>query len=122
MLRTVWLGLIFLIAICGAIAYRIGFSSTSAHRPASADATAAIADTQDAPSAKADRLDVNYLDDVPDKTSVHTIPIILSEPAANAGPEKVTKIIGHHWHEGYARITKRTIRRQREASRSRHRS
>lgn len=118
--RTVWLGLVFLIAIGGLIAYN--FATGAKHQTASAEPTTAIADTQDAPSAKGDRLDVNYLEDVPNKTPVHTIPIILSAPAAKAVPEKVTEIIGRHWHEGYARLTKRSIRRQREASRSGHRS
>jgi flagellar basal body-associated protein FliL len=120
MVKTVWLGLVFLIAIGGLIAYN--FATSAKHQTASADPAAVNADTRGAPSAKADRLDVNYLEDLPDKTSVHTIPIVLSEPAAKAGPEKVTKIISRHWHEGYARITKRSIRRQQEASRSRHRS
>jgi hypothetical protein len=120
MVRTVWLGLVFLIAIGGLIAYN--FATRAKHQAAFADPTAAIADNLDAPSAKADRLDVNYLEELPDKTSVHTIPIILLERAAKDGPEKVSKIISRHWHQGYARITKRSIRRLREASRSRHRS
>jgi hypothetical protein len=120
MVRTVWLGLVFLIAIGGLIAYN--FATGAKHQAAFADPTVAIADTQDAPSTKADRLDVDYLEDVPDKTPVHTIPIVLSKPPAKAEPEKVTKIISRHWHERYARITKRSARRQQEASRSRHRS
>jgi hypothetical protein len=120
MLRTVWLGLIFSVAICCAIAYRIDALSTSAHQTTSADPTAAIDDTQGTPLAKADRLDVNFLKDVPDKTPEYTIPIVLPEPAAIVQPEKTSKIISRHWHEGYASITKRSIRRQREASRSKH--
>ena len=120
MVRTVWLAFVFLIAIGGLITYKIGFATPAMHRTASADQPAAIAETTDTPLAKADRLDVNYLEDAPDKTQVHTIPIVLSEPAVRVQPEKAPKIVSRHWHEGYASITKRSIRRQREASRARH--
>ena len=36
------------------------------------------------------RLDVDYLQDVPDKTLVHTIPIVLSDPATKVEPAKST--------------------------------
>jgi hypothetical protein len=121
MVRTVWVGLIFLIAICGLVAFKIG-TATSSKSVASIDIPAEPADEETAPSVKADRLDVNYQDVVPDKTSVQTIPIVIPAPAPKAQPEKVAKIIGRHWHEGYAKITRRTIQRQREVSRSRHQS
>jgi hypothetical protein len=117
MVRTFWLGFVFLIAIGGLIAYKTSFAIPAARQTASVDAPAALADTQHIPLAKADRLDVNYLDDVPDKTPIRTIPINLSEPA-EARPEKVTKIISRHWHVGYGRMRKRSARLLRFASRS----
>jgi hypothetical protein len=122
MVRTVWLGLAFLIAICGLVTFKISIATLAKQQIASGDATTMTADRDAAPSIKADRLDVNYLDDLPAKTSVHTISIVIPQPAPKARPEKITKIISRHWHEGYARVTKRSIQRQREVSRSRHRS
>jgi hypothetical protein len=46
MVRTVWLGLVFLIAIGGLIAYKISFAAPARYQTASADPAAAIADTQ----------------------------------------------------------------------------
>jgi hypothetical protein len=89
--RTVWLAFVFLIAIGGLIAYKIGFATPAIHRTASAGQPAAIVETPDTPLAKADRLDVNCLEDAPDKTQVRTIPIVLSEPAAIIQPEKLQK-------------------------------
>jgi hypothetical protein len=122
MLRTVWLGLAFFIATCGLVTFKISIATLAKQQIASADATTMTADRDAAPSIKADRLDVNYLDDVPAKTSVHTISIVIPQSAPKARPEKITKIISRHWHAGYARVAKRSIQRQREASRSRHRS
>src|ERR1700761_1878697 len=87
MVRTVWVGLICLIAICGLTAYKVGFAASAGNRAAAAaplgavvaDAKAVAAssetpDIKDAPATKTDRLDVDYLQDVPGKTLVHTIP------------------------------------------------
>jgi hypothetical protein len=116
MVRTVWLGLAFLIATCGLVTFKISIATLAKQQIASADETTMTADRDAAPTIKADRFDVNYLDDVPAKTSVHTISIVIPQPAPKARPEK---IISRHWHAGYARVTKRSIQRQREASRSR---
>jgi hypothetical protein len=152
--RTVWIGLVCLITICGLTAYKIGFAAPAKNQAASADPSAVIANadyasttkvaeatsdaaaskddvastevaaTKDAPATKTDRLDVDYLQDVPDKTLVHTIPIVLSDPAAKAEPEKAsppekgTRIASRHWRSSYARLSHRHIRHQREVTHS----
>jgi hypothetical protein len=139
--RTVWIGLVCLISICGLAVYKISSAAPAPTQAASADATYAdpttlIADirgsqatpdalaTQDAPATKTDRLDVDYLQDVPNKTLVHTIPIVISDPAVPAAkpdPDKASASdkatrISRHWRSSYARLTRRHIRHQREVS------
>src|ERR1700761_6059768 len=85
MVRTVWIGLVCLIAICGLTAYKVGFAARANDQAAIAAPVAVIADTQgvaasndtpetrDGLGVKTDRLDVDYLQDLPGKTLVHTI-------------------------------------------------
>jgi hypothetical protein len=136
--RTAWIGLVCLIAIGGLTAYKIGFAAPARSQAVSAVPAVMIADAQgepaihqtpesrDDPPAKTDRLDVDYLQDVPGKTLVHTIPIVISNPgvpAAKADPEKAsaserTHTVSRHWRSSYARYTRRHYyRHPREAAR-----
>jgi hypothetical protein len=144
MVRTVWIGLVCLIVICGLTAYKIGFAAparnSAGNQAAAAAPVAALADaqgspaahespdTRDDPAAKTDRLDVDYLQDVPGKMLVHTIPIVISNPATpavsatKAEPEKTsahehTHTVSRHWRSSYARYTRRHYRHSREAAR-----
>lgn len=195
MVRTVWIGFVCLIAICGLAAYKIGFAAPAKSQAVSADTAVVIADAHhapvihatpapqaavapqaaiappatiapqaaitpqvaatpqvaiapqasapqaapatqdpptptqdvtapnDGPAAKTDRLDVDYLQDLPKQTLVHTIPIVISNPgipakaeSEKAAPEKATKVTSRHWRASYARLTRRHYRHQREAS------
>jgi len=140
MVRTVWIGLICLIAICGLTAYKVGFAARANDQAAIAAPVAVIADTQgvaasndtpetrDGLGVKTDRLDVDYLQDVPGKMLVHTIPIVISNPATPAvsatkvEPEKIsaperTHTVSRHWRSSYARYTRRHYRHSREVAR-----
>ena len=193
MVRTVWIGLICLIAICGLTAYKIGFAAPAKQQAASAERTVVLATAQiapaiqiapaaqaatipqtpatravlapspvpalqaapapqtaptaqaapapraasvqdtpassdnptssDDPAAKSDRLDVDYLQDLPKQTLVHTIPIVLSNPGVpakvepeKATPEKSSRTASRHWRSSYARLTRHHYRRQREVA------
>ncbi len=79
--------------------------------------------SNDDPAAKSDRLDVDYLQDLPKQTLVHTIPIVLSNPGVpakaepeKAAPEKSSRIASRHWRSSYARLTRHHYRRQREVA------
>jgi hypothetical protein len=138
MVRTVWIGLVCLIAICGLTAYKVGFAAAARNQADSAAPLAVVADVQavvassdgpeikDGLATKTDRLDVDYLQDVPGKTLIHTIPIVISNPATPAAkadpdkastPEKSTRIVSRHWRSSYARYTRHHYRHQREVSR-----
>jgi hypothetical protein len=133
MVRTAWIGLVCLIAICGLTAYKVGFATPAGSQAAAAplavitDAQGVTAsndapETRDGPASKTDRLDVDYLQDVPGKTLVHTIPIVISNPAIPAAPaaksepekapapERNTRSFSRHWRSSYARYTRRHFR------------
>ena len=120
MVRTVWLALSFLIGICALAALKVSIATPAKQQAAFAETTIG-ANTDQAPLTKADKLEVSYVDEAPDKIVVKAIKIVPPE-AAPRPPEKITKIIGRHWHEGYAKITKRSARNRRDASRTKHRS
>ena len=112
MKRTMWLALSFLIVICTLAALKAGVTIPVKQQVAvSADAM-----DENAPQVafpKAERLDANYIEDVPDKTVVQTTKIIPSEVTKTATPEppqKVTKIISRHWHERYAKMIRPSVR------------
>ena len=97
-----------------------------APRAASVQDTPASSDNPtsgDDPAAKSDRLDVDYLQDLPKQTLVHTIPIVLSNPGVpakvepeKATPEKSSRTASRHWRSSYARLTRHHYRRQREVA------
>src|ERR1035437_2839515 len=121
MVRTVWLALVFLIGICGLAALKVSVATRAKQETAFAETTIGANTNQD-PLTKADKLEVSYFDEVPDKKVVRLIPIALPQAARLTPPEKSTKIISRHWHEGYAKITKRSARNRRVASRTKHRN
>jgi hypothetical protein len=98
MKRTVWLALGFLIVVGALAALKFKIATPAKEQ-------AAFADT-----------DVSYVDEAPDKKVVRLIPIALPTTAPPGPREKVTKIISRHWHEGYAKVTKRFARNRRVAS------
>ena len=115
-MRPVWLALSFLIVICALAALKVSVV-TPAKEPAAFDETAVSTNAdQDHPLFKADKLEA-HVDDAPDKKVVRLIPILLPE-ATQPEPEKTTEIISRHWHEGYAKMTKRSTRDRLAASRS----
>jgi hypothetical protein len=119
MVRTVWLALVFLIGICGLAALKVSVATRAKQDAAFAETTIGANTNQD-PLTKADKLEVSYFDEAPDKKVVRLI--ALPQAAQLNPPEKITKIISRHWHEGYAKITKRSARNRRVASRAKHRS
>jgi hypothetical protein len=126
MLRTVWLGLACLICIGGLFALKISFGMPTKLEPAAYDSTIVASIDLD-PSPKADRLDASYVDDAPNKIFVK--PIAIVSPKADPSPsekvapaKKITKIIGRHWHEGYAKLSSRSANKPRVASQTRQRS
>jgi hypothetical protein len=79
--------------------------ATSAKQEAAFADTAIEADVSHDASVKADKLEVNYIEEAPDKKLVRSITIVLPPVAAPKPREKITKIISRHWHEGYAKMT-----------------
>jgi hypothetical protein len=119
MVRTVWLALVFLIGICGVAALKVSVATRAKQDAAFAETTIGTNTNQD-PLTKADKLEVSYFDEAPDKKVVRLIPIALPQAAQLNPPEKISKIMSRHWHEGYAKITKRSARNRRVASRTKH--
>jgi hypothetical protein len=126
MMRTVWLGLICLISLGAMASLRIASST-----PGSADnlavAVTTPANLQQDPLGKADKLQVSSTEeaagteDVPEIKLVTSIAIV--PPKAALQPQqKTTEIISRHWHEGYAKMTRRPARHRRYASRTKQRS
>jgi hypothetical protein len=114
MVRTNWLALASLIAICGMAALKGSIATINSARQGAETASLSEADIEsDTPTTKADKLDVNSFDEAPAKLLVHTIPIVVTEPSPTPAAEKVTKIIGRHWHERYARMSRRSGRNYR---------
>ena len=132
MLRTVWLGLVCLICISGLFALKISFGMPTKLEPATSDPNI-VASVDLDPSPKADRLDVSYVDDAPDKIFVKPIAIVPLKPDASPSEnltateklppiEKLTKIVSRHWHERYAKLIGGSAHKPRVASRTKHRS
>lgn len=132
MLRTVWLGLGCLICISGLFALKISFGMPAklVTQPNDPNIVASI-DFDPAP--KADRLDASYVEDAPDKILVKPIAIVPlkadapSSETATATEEESptkngTKIIGRYWHEGYAKLSRRSAHKLRFVSRRKRRS
>jgi hypothetical protein len=104
MMRTVWLALILLIGICAMATLKVSIATSAKQEAAFAD-TAIEADVSHDASVKADKLEVNYIEEAPDKKLVRSITIVPPPVAAPKPREKITKIISRHWHEGYAKMT-----------------
>ena len=106
------LALSFLIVICTLAALKAGVTIPAKQQVAvSADAMDENASQVALP--KAERLDANYIEDVPDKKFVRTTKIIPSEVTKTATPEppqNITKIISRHWHERYAKMIRPSVR------------
>jgi hypothetical protein len=117
MVRTVFVALVFLIGISALAAFKISIATPAKQQAAFTETTVGVSASQ-SPFSKADKLDVSFVDDAPDKKVVRLIPIVLpssAQPAQSEPPEKVAKIISRHWHEGDAKITKRSARNRRVA-------
>jgi hypothetical protein len=102
MVRTVWLALVFFIGICGLAALKVSIATPAKQEAAFWDA-AIEADVSQHFLSKADKLEVNSIEETPDKKLVHTIAIVplLVAPKPE---EKIIKISSRHWHEGYAKM------------------
>ena len=95
MARSLWLALILLIGICALAALKIGIAVPPTPQTALAD------DVIELPLnalAKADKLEV---EEAPFKKTIQSIAIVpqLAAPI----PEKATKIVSHHWQDGFAK-------------------
>jgi hypothetical protein len=131
-LRTVWLGLGCLICIGGVFLLKITFGM-----PTKLETTATepniVANIDFGPAPKADRLDVSYVEDAPDKIFVKPIAIVpqktdvsssdtltTTEPVTPA--ETITKIVSRHWHQGFAKMSRGSAHKLRFVSRTKPRS
>jgi hypothetical protein len=121
MVRTVWLALSFLIGVCALAALKISIATPAKQEAAFAD-TANEADLLHDALTKADKLLVSDAEEAPEEKLVTSIPIVTPKITSQPPAEKITKIISRHWHEGYAKMTKRSARNRRHASRTKRRS
>ena len=87
MVRTVWLALVFLIGICGLAALKVSVATRAKQDAAFAETTIGANTNQD-PLTKADKLEVSYFDEAPDKKVVRLIPIALPQAAQLNPPRK----------------------------------
>jgi hypothetical protein len=112
MKRTVWIAFGFLIIVCTLVTLKARIVPPAKQQAAFSDDVLDAYASQEA-SPKADRPDVNNVENVPDKKTVQTTTIVLSkratDDAATNPPAKISKIISRHWHEGYAKMTKRSV-------------
>jgi len=127
MKRTIWLAFGFLIVVGALAALKAGVATPSKQQAAASfsDNVIGAGVSQDV-LPKADRLDVSYIEDVPDKKAVQTARIIPHKTATDETkrnpPEKITKIISRHWHERYAGMTKPSVRYRHHATRRKSRA
>jgi hypothetical protein len=109
MKRTIRIAFSFLIVIGALATLKAGFAPPSKQQASFSDDVIGADLSQDV-LAKADRLDVNFIEDIPDKKAVQTTRIVLPKIVTDeteANPrEKIPKIISRHWHEKYAKMTK----------------
>jgi hypothetical protein len=115
MMRTGWVALVFLIGTSALAAVKLSIATPVKHQTAFTETTVGVSASQ-SPLSKADKLDVSFVDEAPDKKVVRLIPIVLPNSAQPEPREKVNKIINRHWHEGDAKITKRSASNRRVAS------
>jgi hypothetical protein len=101
--RTVWLALVCFIGICGLAALKVSIAPPAKQEAAFWDA-AIEADVLQHFLSKADKPEVNSIEETPDKKLVHTIAIVPPLVAAPKPEEKIIKISSRHWHEGYAKM------------------
>jgi hypothetical protein len=95
MARPIWLALILLIGICALAALKISIAAPPTQQTAFAD------DVIELPVnalAKADKLEV---EETSYRKTIQSIAIVpqLAAPI----PEKATKIVSHHWQDGFAK-------------------
>jgi hypothetical protein len=117
--RTLWLALGFLTIVCALTALKAGVATPAKQQAAFSSGDVIEVDASQEPLPKADRLDVNYLEDMPDKKAVQTTKVIVFGADLKAAPsplEKPAKILSRHWHEGDAKITKGSAPDRRAAS------
>jgi hypothetical protein len=110
MKRTVWLAFGFLIVVGALTALKVGVAKPSNQQVSSfSDNVIGAIVSQDVLT-KADRLDVSYVQDAPDKKIV---PLKTTTDETERAPQKtITKIISRHWHEKYANMTKPSAPRE----------
>jgi hypothetical protein len=130
-LRTVWLGLGCLISISGLFALKISFGvPTKLETPS--DNPNIMASINVDPAPKADRLDASYVEDTPAKIFIKPIAIVpqktdvslsetLTTTATVTPTEKIGKIASRRWHQGFAKMSARTVHKSRVASPSKRR-
>jgi hypothetical protein len=101
--RTVWLALVFFIGICGLAALKASIATPAKQEAAFWDA-AIEADVSQHFLSKADKLEVNSIEETDDKKLVHTIAIVPLLVVAPKPEDKIIKISSRHWHEGYGKM------------------
>jgi hypothetical protein len=113
MVRTIWLSLFCLIGVGAMGSLKIAMTQTTRAQVSLDQPTIGTA-FEPVLLDKADKLQVAYAEDVPEKKLVTTIAITLPKVAAHPS-EKITKIISRHWHEvlakrltGHSRETPKT--------------
>src|SRR5260370_3031542 len=96
MIRTVWLGVFFLTSLVVLVAVRIGAAPLASADVPRVETTTA-ADTQQATSTKADKLQVSYIEPAADRPTV--TPVAIVAPKSTPKPaEKPIRIVSRHWH------------------------
>jgi hypothetical protein len=119
MKRTIWLAFGFLIVVGALAALKIGVAMPSQQAASFSDNVIGADMSQDV-LAKADRLDVSYIEDVPDKKAVQTTKIIPPKTATDETErnpqENITKLVSRHWHERYAKMTKPSVLKRHHAT------
>jgi hypothetical protein len=109
MIRTVWLGVFFLTSLVALVAVRIGAAPLASADVPRVETTTA-ADTQQATSKKADKLQVSYIEPAADRSTVTPVAMLASvTPVAIVAPksapkpaEKPVRIVSRHWHDPLA--------------------
>jgi hypothetical protein len=94
MARPIWLALILLIGICALAALKISIAAPPQQAAFADDVIVLPVNAL----AKADKLEV---EETPYKKTIQSIAIVpqLAAPI----PEKATKIVSHHWQDGFAK-------------------
>ena len=105
-MRTVWLAVVCLVCVGALFALKTSFGSSPKKTEASSFDTTVVIDRDQEPLAKAGRLDISYVQSLPEKISVDTIKIVPMKTEVKP-TEKATEVTSWHWHEG-SKIIKRS--------------